>query len=274
MKANDMADTFDGKTVLITGGAGAIGSATARTFLKRGANVLLVDLDAKGLEQVAEGLAAPGKVKTKAGDVSDAEVMKGAVASAVETFGALDMAFNNAGISGEVAPVHELPLEEWDRMVRVNLRSMFVSLQAVAAEMVKSGRGGAIVNMGSSMAGWDVLAGGAGYVSTKHAVVGLTKSAAFDLAPHGIRVNAVCPGVIETTLGVPGLREGQTDGQSQVEKFASRIPSKRIGQVEDVAEVVAFLASDAARHVNGAAWLIDGGQTLQSFANGPDSGGY
>ena len=262
MKANDMADTFDGKTVLITGGAGAIGSATARTFLKRGANVLLVDLDANGLEQVAEGLAAPGKVKTKAGDVSDAEVMKGAVASAVETFGALDMAFNNAGISGDVAPVHELPLDEWDRMVRVNLRSMFVSLQAVAAEMVKSGRGGAIVNMGSSMAGWDVLAGGAGYVSTKHAVVGLTKSAAFDLAPHGIRVNAVCPGVIETTLGVPGLREGHTDGQSQVEKLGSRIPSKRIGQVEDVAEVVPFLASAAARHVNGAAWLIDGGQTL------------
>ena len=269
-----MSESFEGKTVLITGGAGAIGSATARTFVERGANVVLVDLDAGGLDTVAAGLAAPGKVKTVAGDVSDADVMTDAVAFAVETFGSLDIAFNNAGISGEVAPVHQLPLDEWDKIVRVNLRSMFVSLQAVAAEMVRSGKGGAIVNMGSSMAGWDVLAGGAGYVSTKHAVVGLTRSAAFDLAPHGIRVNAVCPGVIETTLGVPGLREGSSDGKSQVEQFASRIPSKRIGQVEDVAEVVAFLASDAARHVNGAAWLIDGGQTLQSFSNGPDSGGY
>lgn len=269
-----MTETFEGKTVLVTGGAGAIGSATARTFLVRGANIVLVDLDADGLDTVAEALGESGKVKTVAGDVSDAEIMKDAVAFAVTSFGSVDMAFNNAGISGDVAPVHELPLDEWDRIVRINLRSMFVSLQAVAAEMVGSGKGGAIVNMGSSMAGWDVLAGGAGYISTKHAVVGLTKSAAFDLAPHGIRVNAVCPGVIETTLGVPGMREGQTGGQSQVEKFASRIPSRRIGQVEDVAEVVAFLASEAARHVNGAAWLIDGGQTLQSFANGPDSGGY
>ena len=116
------------------------------------------------------------------------------------------------------------------------------------------------------MSGWDVLSGGAGYVATKHAVAGLTKSAALDLGPLGIRVNAVCPGVIETTLGVPGLEAD--NGASAVERFAERIPLRRIGQPEDVAEVVLFLASDAAFHVNGACWLIDGGQTLQSHSNG------
>lgn len=265
---------FAGKTVLVTGGAGAIGSATARLFLRGGARVVLADLDAEGLDAVARNLGAPDRVATVAGDAADPEVAERAVRAAVDGFGTLDILFNNAGISGAVAPVHELALEEWDRIVRANLRSMFCVLKASAAEMVRAGHAGAIVNMGSSMAGWDVLSGGAGYVSTKHAVVGLTKAAALDLAPHGIRVNAVCPGVIETTLGVPGLRDGPADGRSAVQRFASRIPSRRIGQVEDVAEMVLFLASDAARHVNGAAWLIDGGQTLQSFANGPDSGQY
>ena len=116
-----MTETFESKTVLITGGAGAIGSATARTFLQRGANVVLVDLDAKGLEQVSAGLSAPDRIKTVAGDVSDPEVMKGAVATAVKAFGALDVAFNNAGISGEVAPVerHGTAVEQQHRRARL-----------------------------------------------------------------------------------------------------------------------------------------------------------
>ncbi|WP_309084917.1 SDR family NAD(P)-dependent oxidoreductase [Chelativorans sp.] len=265
---------FSGKTVLITGGAGAIGSATARLFLRHGASVVLADLNEEALLTLERDIAAPDRLAVVPGDAADPETAERAVRTAVERFGALDVLFNNAGISGKVAPVHELDLDAWDAIVRANLRSMFCMLKASAAEMVRAGRGGAIVNMGSSMAGWDVLLGGAGYVSTKHAVVGLTKAAALDLAPHGIRVNAVCPGVIETTLGVPGLRDGAAEDRSAVQHFAERIPSRRIGQVEDVAEVVLFLASDGARHVNGAAWLIDGGQTLQSFANGPLSGGY
>lgn len=266
---------FEGKTVLITGGAGAIGSATARIFHARGANLVLVDLNSEALQTLQATFEA-SRIAIIAGDVSDPEVIDAAVAAATSRFGSLDVAFSNAGISGEVHAFHEYPLDEWDTIVRVNLRSMFITVKAVSAEMVRAGKGGAIVTMGSSMGGWDVLAGGAGYGSTKHAVVGLTKAAAFDLAKYGIRVNAVCPGVIETTLGVPGMREGADTGQAQsaVQHFARRIPLKRIGQVDDVAEVVAFLASDAARHVNGAAWLIDGGQTLQSFANGPESGEY
>ena len=121
--------------------------------------------------------------------------------------------------------------------------------------------------MGSSMAGWDVLAGGAGYVATKHGVVGLTRVAALDVAPYGIRVNAICPGVIETTR--LAFRRLARHFGSSVQHFADRIPLRRIGQPDDVAAAVAFLASDEASHVTGVDWLIDGGQTLQSWANAP-----
>jgi NAD(P)-dependent dehydrogenase (short-subunit alcohol dehydrogenase family) len=145
---------------------------------------------------------------------------------------------------------------------------MFLVLRATARAMIAAGGHGAIVNMGSSMAGWDVLSGSPGYLATKHAAIGLTKSAAMDLAPWSIRVNAVCPGVIETALGVPGAdRDAQL---AAVRRFADRIPLRRIGQPEDVAATVAFLASQDARHITGAAWLIDGGQTLQSWANAPE----
>lgn len=262
---------FSGRTALVTGGAGVIGSSAARLLLDRGANVVLADLDAGKLEAAAKALNGGNRVSTVCGDLSEAASAQAAVDHAVAVYGKLDILFNNAGISGKVAPVHLLDVEAWDDIVKVNLRSMFLVLKFAATAMVAR-KTGAIVNMASSMSGWDVLSGGAGYASTKHGVVGLTKVAALDLARYGIRVNAVCPGVIETTLGVPGLREGK--GTSAVEHFADRIPSRRIGQPEDVAEVVLFLASDAARHVNGAAWLIDGGQTLQSFSNAPEEGVY
>lgn len=259
-----MSSDLHGKSVLVTGGAGVIGSVTARHFLAAGARVMLADRDAGRLAAVAATMK--GNVQTVAGDLSDEATSGRAVAATCDAFGAIDILFSNAGISGAVAPIHELPVADFDAVVAANLRSMFLIVRAATARMVAQGRGGAVVTMASSMSGWDVLSGGASYVATKHAVAGLTKSAALDLGPHGIRVNAVCPGVIETTLGVPGL-DG-SEGASAVERFAARIPSGRIGQPEDVAEVVQFLASDAARHVNGALWLIDGGQTLQSHSNG------
>lgn len=261
---------FVDKAVLVTGGGGAIGSAAARRFAEEGARVAIVDLDAERAANVASAIGNGALAITA--DVADEAAANEAVARAVKTFGRLDAVFNNAGISGKVAPVHELPTEDWDRIVRINLRSMFLVLKASVKAMIAGGIEGSIVNMGSSMAGWDVLAGGAGYASTKHGVVGLTRVAALDAAPYGIRVNAICPGVIETTLGVPAADKAQY--LAGVQRFADRIPLRRIGQPEDVAAAVAFLASDDARHVTGVDWLIDGGQTLQSWANAPEAAAF
>ncbi len=256
---------FDNKVVLVTGGGGAIGSAAVRRFAEEGAKVAVVDLDAARAMEVASALDDRALAITA--DVADETQANDAVAKTVAAFGSLDAVFNNAGISGKVAPVHELPVEDWDRIVRINLRSMFLVLKASVKAMIDQGIEGSIVNMGSSMAGWDVLAGGAGYASTKHGVVGLTRVAALDAAPWGIRVNAICPGVIETTLGVPAAdRAGYLQG---IQRFADRIPLRRIGQPEDVAAAVAFLASNEARHITGVDWLIDGARRCKAGPTPP-----
>ncbi len=258
------------KTAIVTGAGSGIGKAVATTLLKAGWNTVFCGRRVAMLEAA---ITEAGDVEAGAlavgCDITRPQEVEALFGKAVETFGRVDLLFNNAGISGKVAPVHELPTEDWDRIVRINLRSMFLVLKASVKAMIEAGVEGSIVNMGSSMAGWDVLAGGAGYASTKHGVVGLTRVAALDAAPYGIRVNAICPGVIETTLGVPAADKAQY--LAGVQRFADRIPLRRIGQPEDVAAAVAFLASDDARHVTGVDWLIDGGQTLQSWANAPEA---
>jgi NAD(P)-dependent dehydrogenase (short-subunit alcohol dehydrogenase family) len=255
---------FQGKSVLVTGGAGSIGWAAAQRFATEGARVLLADINA---ERAAELAAKLDHAAATGADVASEEGARAAVDAAKEAFGGLDVVFNNAGISGPVRPVQELEPEEWDHVIRTNLRSQFLILREASRAMIASGRGGAIVNMGSSMGGWDVLSGSPAYLASKHAVTGLTRSAALDLAGYGIRVNAICPGVIETSLGVPAADlQAHLEG---VRRFADRIPLRRIGQPEDVAAAVAFLASEDARHITGVDWLIDGGQTLQSWANAP-----
>lgn len=255
---------FEGKVVLITGGAGSIGWAAAQRFASEGARIVLADLDEARAQELAATLA---EATAQRADVGSEEGADMAVQAALTAFGRLDVVFNNAGISGPVRPIHEWSPGEWDHVIRVNLRSQFLILGSAARAMIASGQKGAIVNMGSSMGGWDVLSGSPGYVASKHAVTGLTRSAALDLAGYGIRVNAVCPGVVETSLGVPAAdRQAHLDS---VRRFADRIPLRRIGQPEDVAAAVAFLASDEARHITGVDWLIDGGQTLQSWANAP-----
>ncbi|RVA04787.1 SDR family NAD(P)-dependent oxidoreductase, partial [Mesorhizobium sp. M7A.F.Ca.US.002.01.1.1] len=179
---------FDQKKILVTGGAGAIGGAAVRRFLDEGPRVAIVDRNGAAAQQLARSLGE-NAIAIEA-DVSDEADVRRAVEATVETFGGLDAVFNNAGISGVVAPVHDLPVEDWDTTIRINLRGIFLVLQASLRAMIKAGTGGSIVNMGSSMAGWDVLSGGAGYVASKHGVVGLTRVAALDAAPYGIRVNA------------------------------------------------------------------------------------
>lgn len=261
---------FENKVVVVTGGAGAIGGAAVCRFFDEGARVAIVDRDGAKAEEIASRLG--DRALAVAADVSDEAEVQKAIDRVVSTFGRLDVVFNNAGISGQVAPVHALAVEDWDAIVRINLRSVFLVMKASLNAMIDAKIEGSIVNMGSSMAGWDVLSGGAGYASTKHGVVGLTRVAALDAAPYGIRINAICPGVIETTLGVPAA--DRQAYQAGIQRFANRIPLRRIGQPEDVAAAVAFLASDEARHITGVDWLIDGGQTLQSWANAPEAEAY
>jgi NAD(P)-dependent dehydrogenase (short-subunit alcohol dehydrogenase family) len=261
---------FENKSVLITGGAGSIGAAAARRFVAEGARVAIVDRDGAAARTVAAILGDRAIfVEADVGDESDA---RRAIAETTASFGGLDVVFNNAGVSGAIAPVHVLAVADWDTVMRVNLRGMFLILQESLRAMISRQTAGSIVNMGSSMAGWDVLAGGSAYAASKHGVVGLTRVAAMDAAPFGIRVNTICPGVIETSLGVPS--ETASEFASGAQRFADRIPLRRIGQPEDVAAAVAFLASDEARHVTGVDWLIDGGQTLQSWANAPLANHY
>jgi len=264
---------FVGKVVLVTGGAGAIGSASVRRFAREGARVAILDRDQDRAAALADELAKAGsEALAVAADVSSESEVETAHAEVLARFGRLDVLFNNAGIPGKVAPVHELAVADWDEIIRINLRGIFLVQRAALRAMVARKIRGNVVNMGSSMAGWDVLSGGAGYAASKHAVLGLTRIAALDMAPYGIRVNAICPGVIETSLGVPA--EDEAAYRKGVERFANRIPLRRIGEPDDVAAAVAFLASDEARHVTGVGWLIDGGQTLQSWANAPDAEAY
>ncbi len=260
---------FGGKVVLVTGGAGAIGSAAVRRFGAEGARVAVVDRGRERTLALVAALAADGiEAAAVVADVASEEEAARAVRETTAAFGGVDVVFNNAGIAGTVAPVHELAVADWDDIVRINLRTVFLVQREALRAMIDAGSGGAVVNMASSMAGFDVLSGGAGYAATKHAILGLTRVAALDVARYGIRVNAVCPGVIETTLGVPA--DDLDAYRKGVGRFADRIPLRRIGQPEDVAAVVAFLASDDAVHITGVGWLIDGGQTMQSWSNAPE----
>ncbi len=258
---------FDEKTVLVTGAAGAIGSAAVRRFLSEGANVAIADLDLDRAKALAAELG--DKAAAFGVDVADPAAVEVMVKEVDMHFGGIDVLFNNAGIPGTVTPVHSLTLDDWKKTIDINLHGIFYVLRATLIVMIERKIQGAVVNMGSSMAGWDTLSGGVGYAASKHGVVGITRIAALDAAPYGIRVNAICPGVIGTRLGVPA--DDDVAYEAGIQRFADRIPLRRIGQPEDVAAAVAFLASDDARHVTGVDWLIDGGQTLQSWANAPDS---
>ena len=266
---------FEGKVALITGGGGDIGRATALLFAQEGADIAVVDIDAEAAQKVTTEVNAMGRsaIAIQA-DVSQPEDSQRMIATAMEQFGHLEILFNNAGIGGSNDSLTELSIEDWDRLIAINLRGVFLGCKYGLPAIAKSG-GGAIINMGSSMAGWDSLYGGGAYMASKEGVTGLTKNLALEAAGYGVRVNAVCPGIIETNLSFS--QSGQDDDKARqtfFKRFQQRIPLRRVGQPEDVAGPVVFLASDTARHITGAMLLIDGGQTLQSWANAPDDEAY
>jgi NAD(P)-dependent dehydrogenase (short-subunit alcohol dehydrogenase family) len=257
-----------GKIALITGAAGGLGSAIARRFAAEGAQLALFDRDAAAVTRLAEELGGSDRdAIALAVDVADEEAMERAIARAEEAFGRLDILVNNAGVGGDDTAVADMASARWDEIIAINLRGVFLGCKYGVPALIRAG-GGAIVNMGSSTGRHDTITGSAAYMASKAAVDALTRSLALQVAPHGIRANTLCPGIIETALSFRQQERGEA-GRFFAE-FADRIPLGRVGQPEDVAAAAAFLASDQARHITGASLLIDGGQTLRRWISAPD----
>jgi len=250
---------LDGKTIIVTGAAGAIGFATAVVLAREGAKLLLVDINGDALAGRERALRDGGaEVASHRADVSQSADVKAYVDAAKTRYGRIDGLFSNAGIEGHIANTWEYDEEEFDRVTRVNTNGVFLGMRHVIPVMLAQGSG-AIVNT-ASIGSERGLAGACTYNASKHAVVGLTRTAAAEAGPHGIRINCVMPGVIDTPLleSVLGpLFGGDVPlGKKTLGKIA---PLERIGQPSEIGEVVAFLLSDAASFVTGAAWSIDGG---------------
>jgi NAD(P)-dependent dehydrogenase (short-subunit alcohol dehydrogenase family) len=263
---------FTDRVALVTGAGSGIGRAAALRFAQEGAHVVVVDIHPETAKKTAQEIQALGGTAAPVtADVGSEQDSARMVAEAEQLFGKLQVLFANAGVGGGQL-IQDMTPEDWDRVIRINLRGNFLTCKFAVPALIRSG-GGAIVTMASSMAGWDTSMTGAAYMASKEGIVGLTKSLALQLGGYGIRVNAVCPGVIQTNLGHhPGMTQQDLDARSA--RFAKRIPLRRIGQPEDVAAAVAFLASEDARHITGSTLLIDGGQTLQSWSNAPEADAY
>lgn len=255
-----MAGNMDGKTALVTGGSSGIGRAASLAYAREGARVVVADVNIEGGEETVQQIKeAGGEAILVHADVSKPEDTQAMVAQAVEAFGSLDCAFNNAGISGgrERRLTAEYLEEDWDRVISINLKGVWLCMKAEIPQMLKQG-GGAIVNT-ASVAGLVGIPGTVAYIAAKHGVAGITKAAALEYATSGIRVNAVCPGYIRTPLvqGIFDQHEGFED------RVASRHPIGRLGEPPEIAEAVLWLSSDAASFMTGHNMAVDGGYVAQ-----------
>ena len=249
--------SYVGKVAFVTGAGTGIGRVTALAFAREGAGVVVADVSEQDNRETARMIEeAGGRALAVACDVRRAEDVKAALAKAVETFGRLDVAFNNAGVEQPIMPAANLTEEEWDRIVDIDLRGVFLCMKHEIPLMLEQG-GGAIVNT-SSGAGVKGFAGQAAYCAAKYGIVGLSKAAALDYASQNIRVNAVCPGIIETPM-MERFSGGTPEGR---ERVTSQEPVGRMGKPEEIAAAVLWLCSDAASFAIGHAMVVDGGQTV------------
>jgi NAD(P)-dependent dehydrogenase (short-subunit alcohol dehydrogenase family) len=254
-----MAGILEGKVALITGAGSGIGRATSRIFAREGARLVLADVvDDGGKQTLAIVRDLGGDAIFIKADVSKSSDVNAAVAKAVETYGRLDCAFNNAGIEGEGGMTHQCAEENWNRVIAINLTGVWLCMKAEIDQMLKQGGGGAIVNT-SSGAGLIGVRGMPAYVAAKHGVAGLTRAAALEYGRQNIRVNAVCPGPIRTPM-LGRLLSVRPDAE---ERFARSEPLKRLGEPEEIGEAVAWLCSDRASYVTGLPMPVDGGAVAQ-----------
>lgn len=246
---------FEGKTALVTGGGSGLGEAISKDLAKQGVNVVVADINLDAATRVAgEITAAGGAAVPFQSNTAVAEDSKRAVEFAVATYGALNYAVNNAGIGGASAPVGDVDLEDWDRVIAINLNGVLYGMRYQIPAILAAGASeGAIVNM-ASIHGSVAIAGNAAYTASKHAVVGLTKNAAAEYGAQGLRVNAIGPGYIQTPL----LKDAPKELLNGLE---AKHPLGRLGRPDEIANVTTFLLSDKASFMTGSYVLVDGGYT-------------
>jgi NAD(P)-dependent dehydrogenase (short-subunit alcohol dehydrogenase family) len=251
---------LDGKIAVVTGAAGVIGSATLRLLSERGARIVAIDRREHDLQGVVKDLPASADALAIAADVTSEDEVADYVRAAIDKFGTIDVFYNNAGIEGDIAPITKYSLETFRRVIDVNVTGVFLGLKHVLPVMLKHNKG-SIINT-ASIAGLIGSPEIAVYSASKHAVIGLTKSAALECTGTAVRVNCVCPGMIDSRM-LSTIIAGRNPGNAPVpnERIVERIPARRLGHASEVASMVAFLASDEASYVSGSAYTVDGGRT-------------
>ncbi len=257
---------FSGKVAVVTGAANGIGRAAALAFAARGAKVVAVDRDGEGAARVAKTIQQQGGDALPVGaDVSQSADVQRYVKAAMDAYGRIDCFFNNAGIEGKVSPIAEYDEAVFDAVVGVNLKGVFLGMRHVLPVMVAQGSG-AVVNT-ASIAGLVGTPGMSAYVASKHAVLGLTKSVSGEVARQGVRVNAVCPGPVDTRMiHAIEAQIDPADADAVSARYQGSIPLGRYSTVEEIANMVLFLSSDLASGITGAHYVVDGGRTATGGA--------